>query len=157
MSDRENPDRALYFMEIRFKSQHSSMLRASIIKMQRIQIFKTEALKYPTAAQNLGHHPEITITWNKNRKTRQTFFLVFVNVELKKSPQPRPEIPRDIVMFTVGLRAQACISVRTSSTLTAILLSSGERGKRSGRDEDFFLFPPLYLFHLMNTTRHNTT
>lgn len=52
----------------------SSMLRASTIKTQNIHNIKTEALKYRTAAQNQGHHPEISITWNKNRKTRQRFF-----------------------------------------------------------------------------------
>ena len=116
------------------------MLRASTIKTQNIHIIKTEALKYPTAAQNQGHHPEISITSNKIWKTRQFFFLLFDVVELAKSPQPRPEIARDI-MFTVGLKVQACIGIRASKYFDRNLVFT-RRKRREKRVGRFLYFPP---------------
>lgn len=117
------------------------MLRASTIKTQNIHIIKTEALKYPTAAQNQGHHPDINKHHIKQKPEDKTiFFLLFDVVELAKSPQPRPEIPRDI-MFTVGLKVPVCIGIRASKYFGrhSVFIWPKRREKRVG---GFLYFPP---------------
>lgn len=61
-------------------------------------------------------------------------------MELAKSPQPRPEIPRDI-MFTVGLKVQACIGIRASKYFgrNLVFIRRKRREKRVGR---FLYFSP---------------
>lgn len=119
----------------------SSMLRASTIKTQNIHIIKTEALKYPTAAQNLGHHPEISITSNKNRKTRQFFFYFLMLWSLQSLHNQGQKFHEIGIMFTVGLKVQACIGIRASKYFgrNIVFIRRKRREKRVGR---FLYFPP---------------
>lgn len=120
----------------------SSMLRASTIKTQNIHIIKTEALKYPTAAQNQGHHPEISITSNKNRKTRQSIFLYFLMLWSLQSLHNQGQKFREILCLQLAWKCWCVLVYGLRSTLAAIQFSSGQREERREWEGFFISLPP---------------
>ena len=127
-------------------SQRSSMLRASTIKTQNIHIIKTEALKYPAAAQNQGHHPEISITWNKNRKTRH-FFLTFCCCGACKVSATKAR--NSTRYYVYSWKVQACIGVRTSRYFGRHLIFI--KRKRREKKKGGFLFSPSHSSILISS------
>lgn len=102
--------------------------------------YQNGGLKIPDGSTKPGtslrdkHHKK------QKPEDKTILLLLFDVVELAKSPQPRPEIARDI-MFTVGLKVQACIGIRASKYFgrNLVFIRRKRREKRVGR---FLYFPP---------------
>lgn len=117
----------------------SSMLRAWTIKTQNIHIIKTEALKYPTAAQNQGHHPEISITSNKNRKTRQ-FFFYFLMLWSLQSLHNQGQKFHEILCLQLAWKCRRLLAYGLRSTNRNLVFI--RRKRREKRVGGFLYFPP---------------